>query len=186
MKKKYYFTFRVLKVVIIVFITGYAILTLMQSRIKGAIERNRDKKSKALGLEYFSKKFKYYDNTGNTYSLTDFPDTAVIVNYIDNNEESSKLILNQKNIFQKLEDKKIVFFYIANELPDIKSFNLDNLLNKKVFFLIDKNLTRELLSIEKYPYSLMFDNNHRLVGKVDKFQDWNSENKITYLRSLAY
>ena len=35
----------------------------------------------------------------------------------------------------------------------------------------DWNKSRELLPIKKYPYSLIFDKNHNLVGKVEGYQD---------------
>lgn len=159
----------------------------MEGKIKKAIERHRDKKTKASGVEYFAKKFKYYDEAGKAFSLNDFSNSAIVVNYIDAGKESLKLILSQKTVLEKLSNKDIVFFYInKDEFIDIKNLELDSFINKKVYFLIDKNLTAELLSIEKYPYSLIFDNDHRLVGKIDKFQDWNKEDKIDYLSNLAY
>lgn len=187
MKKKYFFTFRAIKTVLIVI--GMIVVTMyfMEARVKKAINKTRDKKSLASGLEYFSKKFKFYDTNNVAYSLDSFSNSAVVVNYIDEGENSNKLILSQKIVLENLLNKDIVFLYIhSKEFFNINSFGLDDLINKKVYFLYDKNLSFELLDIKNYPYSLIFDNNHRLVGKVVKFQDWNSDDKINYLKEISY
>ena len=184
MKKKYYFTFRAIKNITIVFAVLFGTIYFMNERITKVLEISRDRKSKASGLEYFVKKFKFYKDK-QAYNLAYYKDKAIVLNYLDdiNSKDSVNLVESQKKLIQKLEKKNIVFLYISNSEDEMK---LDNYFYNKIFFLYDKNLTHELLGIKKYPYSLIFDYSHKLIGKVEAYQDWDTKEKTRFINNLIF
>jgi len=157
----------------------------MNNRIKKIIEITRDRKSKATGLEFFVKKFKFYDINDIAYSITDFKNSAIILNYLDTlkNKDSLKLISSNKSLINKLSKKNIVFLNIVKN-QDLEDLNIELQNNNKNIFLKDRNNTYELLEIKKYPYTLIFDYEHRLTGKVEGYQTWDDDEKVKYINNL--
>lgn len=187
MKKKFFFTFRGIKNVSIVIIILVATVYVMNNRVKKVIEITRDRKSKVTGLEFFVKKFKYYDLNNLSYSITDFKNSAVLVNYLNtlDDEDTINLISSIKILVKKLAKKNIIILNIVKEEAFL-SFNIEPEYSSKILFLYDKNSTYELLEIKKYPYTLIFDYEHRLTGKVEGFQTWHDDSKVKYINNLMF
>lgn len=187
MKKKYFFTFRALINVGIVIAVLSTTIYFMDSRIKKVIEITRDRKSKASGIEYFVKKFKFYDKKDNAYSISDFSNKSIILNYVVslNDKDTNKLLETQKKLISKLDKKNIIFIFVTQNKNELNDFKLDNYYYDKILLTYDRNLSRDLLDIKNYPYSLMLDFNHRIIGKVDTLQNWDTEEKIKFISNIT-
>jgi len=159
----------------------------MNNRVKKVLEISRDRKSKVTGLEFFVKKFKYYDINDFAYSVTDFKNTAVILNYLDDSKSDNtiNLLNSNKSLINKLAKKNIIFLNIVKEKSGL-DLNVEPVYLNKILFLQDKNLTHELLEIKTYPYTLIFDYEHRLTGKVEGFQTWDDDEKVKYINNLMF
>ena len=107
--------------------------------------------------------------------------------YIDSSSpENSKLLLEtQKNMSKKLKNvDRTIFIFVKDPNFKPENFVMGSDTPKNFILVNDNNRSSDLVAISIFPYTLILNSNHNLIGKVAGYQSWDTQDKVQFMDNL--